>query len=350
MTDEIGKELTVSDTINHSGIMPAMPIEIAISRRAEMIEFVRKIMHDGTDYGLIPGTEKKTLLKPGAEKLITFFGFSVSLEILTSNEEWRAEEPLFFYLYRVSLHKDGKLVAEGDGSANSMESKHRYRWITLDDLPGGTKIADLLTKDGTISEFQFAIDKAQTSGKYGKPAEYWQKFNDAIADGSAAPIERHTKNGDRPAYEIKSTLYRIPNPDIANQVNTIQKMAQKRALVCAVLVACNASEFFTQDMEDMSQSSFSPPASSDIVEVKPKESAQVSREDIQEAKPNGGSVGGDPTSQFWLKVRGLGMDSAAANTILAENNRDFAAAFKVLEAQHTPPVNDVIPAEDDIPF
>jgi hypothetical protein len=33
-------------------------------------------------------------------------------------------------------------------------------------------------------------------------------------------------------------------------VNTIQKMAQKRALVAATLLATSASEFFTQDVED----------------------------------------------------------------------------------------------------
>lgn len=44
---------------------------------------------------------------------------------------------------------------------------------------------------------------------------------------------------------------RVFNPDIADQVNTIQKMSQKRSLVGAVLLAVNASEFFTQDIEDM---------------------------------------------------------------------------------------------------
>jgi hypothetical protein len=33
-------------------------------------------------------------------------------------------------------------------------------------------------------------------------------------------------------------------------VNTIQKMAQKRALIAATLLAVNGSEFFTQDIED----------------------------------------------------------------------------------------------------
>ena len=36
-------------------------------------------------------------------------------------------------------------------------------------------------------------------------------------------------------------------------VNTIYKMAQKRALVAAVLVTCGASEYFTQDLETWEQ-------------------------------------------------------------------------------------------------
>jgi hypothetical protein len=42
----------------------------------------------------------------------------------------------------------------------------------------------------------------------------------------------------------------VANPDIADQVNTVLKIAKKRALVDAVLLAVNASEFFTQDIED----------------------------------------------------------------------------------------------------
>lgn len=41
------------------------------------------------------------------------------------------------------------------------------------------------------------------------------------------------------------------NPDIADIVNTLDKMAQKRALMAAVLVVTNASQYFTQDLEDM---------------------------------------------------------------------------------------------------
>jgi hypothetical protein len=65
-------------------------------------------------------------------------------------------------------------------------------------------------------------------------------------------VEKLTRRGKSVAWEIDvdTALYRIPNPDVADVVNTIQKMAQKRALVAATLIATSASEFFTQDVED----------------------------------------------------------------------------------------------------
>ena len=104
----------------------------------------------------------------------------------------------------------------------------------------------------TLCEFEFAIERAETTGTYGKPAEHWQRFRDAIRTGSARQVEKLTRRGKSVAWEIDtdSALYRIPNPDGADVVNTIQKMAQKRALVAATLIATSASEFFTPDVED----------------------------------------------------------------------------------------------------
>jgi len=104
----------------------------------------------------------------------------------------------------------------------------------------------------TLCEFDFAIERAETSGTYGKPAEHWQRFRDAIRTGAARQVEKFTRRGKSVAREVdvETALYRIPNPDVADAVNTIQKMAQKRALVAATLIATSASEFFTQDMED----------------------------------------------------------------------------------------------------
>ena len=104
----------------------------------------------------------------------------------------------------------------------------------------------------TLCEFDFAIERAETAGTYGKPAEHWQRFRDAIRTDTARAVEKLTRRGKSVAWEIDldTALYRIPNPDVADVVNTIQKMAQKRALVAATLIATSASEFFTQDVED----------------------------------------------------------------------------------------------------
>jgi hypothetical protein len=68
---------------------------------------------------------------------------------------------------------------------------------------------------------------------------------------------KRAKDREYEAYEIGGKIYAVPNHDVADQVNTIQKMAQKRAFVGASLIATNASEFFTQDIEDMPREAIS---------------------------------------------------------------------------------------------
>jgi hypothetical protein len=142
----------------------------------------------------------------------------------------------------------------GEGSCNSWEAKYRYRWVAEEQVPDDLD-PTRLPKRGvrrTLCEFDFAIERAETSGTYGKPAEHWQRMRDAIRSGTARAVEKFTRRGKSVAWEIDvdTALYRIPNPDVAEVVNTIQKMAQKRALVAATLIATSASEFFTQDVED----------------------------------------------------------------------------------------------------
>jgi hypothetical protein len=49
------------------------------------------------------------------------------------------------------------------------------------------------------------------------------------------------------SMEVK---YQKQKHRIYDLTNTICKLAQKRALVAAVLSSCGASEFFTQDLDD----------------------------------------------------------------------------------------------------
>jgi hypothetical protein len=237
-------------------LMPVLSIEAALERRSIFVEYVKQLMVDGMDYGTIPGTPKPTLHKPGAEKLCTLFGFVPEFEAVQVVEDWtgqdHAGEPFFFYRYRCRLFRHGMAVGEGFGSCNSFESRYRWRWVKEDEVPRHLDRDKLVCRAGSITEFAFAVDKAETSGQYGKPADYWQRFKDAIQSGTARLISKQTKSGKQmDAWEIDATVYRVPNDDIASQVNTIDKMAQKRSLVAAVLIAANASEFFTQDIEDM---------------------------------------------------------------------------------------------------
>lgn len=258
MTDQ---QLAIQNQPNNFAIMPVINVRAAIQRYQDQKDFISSVLHVGVDFGAIPGTSKNTLLKPGAEKLAWFFGLRPVFEDVEKVEDWTGKdhggEPFFYYREKCTLYKDGQIVASADGSCNSMEKKYRWRWVTASDIPAGLDKARLQTKGGRISEFDFALDKSETSGQYGKPAEYWKQFQQAIQDKTATRISKKTKSGkEYPAWEIDSTLYAIPNTEIADLVNTILKMAQKRSLVAVVLIGANASEWFTQDMEDFIDGSF----------------------------------------------------------------------------------------------
>lgn len=237
--------------------MPVFDIGRAVQRRNMLVEFTQNIMVKDVDYGRIPGSVKPCLYKAGAEKLSTFFGLVPAFEITEQVEDWTGAhhngEPFFYYRYKCRLSRNGRLIGEGEGSCNTWESKYRYRWVSEAVAKlNGYDVSKLVKRGGTISELAFAIDKGETSGAYGKPAEHWELFRNAIAQGTARSIERKMRNGKpSPAWEIDATECRVPNPDVADQVNTCQKMSQKRALVAAVLISVNASEYFTQDIDDL---------------------------------------------------------------------------------------------------
>ena len=247
-------ELSTKDSV----FLPAMSMEVALARRSAIVEFTRRIMVKDQDFGEIPGTNKPTLLKPGAEKLCNFFGLEPEFTPIVEDIDWTGAQhggEVFCYArYRCRLLREGRVVGVGEGSCNSWEAKYRYRWVAEEQVPEHLDRTHLLKRGArrTLCEFDFAIERAETTGTYGKPAEHWQRFRDAIRAGTARSVEKLTRRGKSVAWEIDvdTALYRIPNPDVADVVNTIQKMAQKRALVAATLIATSASEFFTQDVED----------------------------------------------------------------------------------------------------
>lgn len=172
--------------------------------RNALIAFTKEVLVKEQDYGVVPGVQKPTLLKPGAEKLMNLFGMSVEFEC--TDKVLDLTTKFIAYTYKATVKaKDGRIVTQCEGSVNSYEPKYRYMWM---ERPK----PDQATQDRL---------KAEGTGKFRKNSSGWV------------------------------WVERIENPDLVGLQNTMQKMAQKRAFVGAILLATNASEFFTQDVEDM---------------------------------------------------------------------------------------------------
>lgn len=248
-----------------SVIDPVAAISLSKTRKDVIVQMIRdNILRPGIDYGIIPGTgkageEKKTLFKPGAERLCSAFRFCPEFEKMDSITRWDDQEPLFYFEYRCRLiHIDSGLqIATGVGSCNSREDRYRWRWVDESKVPAWLDKSKLETRGGALKEAEWKINKGETSGPYGKKPEYWQAFRDAIQSKTARESFQANKRGEQErVWEIVSVQYRIPNDDIFSLVNTIDKMACKRALIAATLIGANASEFFTQDVEDLHRQGF----------------------------------------------------------------------------------------------
>jgi hypothetical protein len=245
----------VVDGISEEAIAPVMDVLTAVALFKLVRNFIDFGLEPKTDYGRIPGTPKDSLLLSGAEKLCVFLGLRPRTVIVDSIEDWSGEahnrEPFFYYKAQSSLFNPrGELVCVAEGSCNSWETKYRLRYVPRDRVPPHLDADRLPQKGGTIFEFQFALDKKETTGQYGKPADYWQTFEDAIAAGTATAGEREVKSGKRyPGWFIDTTVYGVPNTDIYDQVHTIQSQAAKRAFVAATRRVAAASGRLSQDLD-----------------------------------------------------------------------------------------------------
>lgn len=174
--------------------------DIEVTQMGEQVRKIRQFqqmvnstLSNNQDYGIIPGTQKPTLLKPGAEKILMLLGLSSEYNVIEKVEDW--DKGIFAYTIKCQLFKGTQLITEGIGSCNSKEDKYRYRWVYEKDVP---------------SQYDKETLKKNNYGKY-----------------------------------------RIDNDEIFSVVNTILKMAKKRAQVDATLTVASLSDVFTQDIEDM---------------------------------------------------------------------------------------------------
>lgn len=149
------------------------------------------------DYGIIPGTKKRCLLKPGAEKLQKLFRLGCRFKLVDKEIDRDANLAIFTYGCEIYSLMSGQVIAYSEASANSQEVKYKERTrYVKKKVQGGREITE------TIRE-------------------------------------------ETPIFDV---------------LNTLQKMAQKRAMIGATIIATGGSEYFTQDMLDDEQSTEAPPS------------------------------------------------------------------------------------------
>ena len=210
-----GQEVAV---IENKDFAPLTAMEI--KAQVQLIqEVMQAVMQEGFHYGVIPGTEKPTLLKPGAEKLTTTFRLAPLLHVEARDLENRHRE----YQVRCTLVHipTGRVYGEGVGSCSTLEGRYRYR-IAERTCPHCGR--------ATIIK-----GKAEYGGG-------WICFQRKGGCGA--------KFADQDSAIISQSVGRVENPDIAETYNTVLKMAKKRALIDATLTTTAASDIFTQDLDD----------------------------------------------------------------------------------------------------
>jgi predicted RNA-binding Zn-ribbon protein involved in translation (DUF1610 family) len=205
-------------------LVPAASLEQVLATYQWKKDFIESVLKVNVDYGVTPGTsDKPSLKKPGAEKMASFFGLAPVFEDVATVEDWTGEahgnEPFFYYRQKCKLYRGDRLIASADGSCNSWEKKYRYR---------------------STDRVCPTCGKATIFKSKRNPEWYcWDKKG-----GCGATFKINDER------IVNQETGQVKNPDVAELTNTILKMSQKRALVAAVLIATNASDYFTQDLDD----------------------------------------------------------------------------------------------------
>jgi hypothetical protein len=172
--------------------MVAQEVEL----RAIIVDYYRSQMVSSKHYYTLQAGQKPALSKEGALNLCSLFKVRVAAQAPCEQYHGDGHYSVRYRVHLVSM-RSGEIIADGDASCSTRESKYAYRWVKASDVPPFLDTATLTTR----------------KGRYG-------------------------------------TLYRVPTPDLADHYNTVLKMVYKRAIVAAALCLPLVSELFTQDLEE----------------------------------------------------------------------------------------------------
>lgn len=189
----------------------------------------RELMKPDEDFGVIPGTKKPTLLKPGAEKLCQVYRLvpTFATDMIEGDGENQPDLRVRATCYLHMGSKEGPVVGEGVGAANSWERKHRYR--------SAQRACPSCGVEGSIRRSKFPDRNTGDKGWYchdkgGGCGAQFRSDDPNILDQQGGQVD---------------------NPDPYDVENTLLKMAVKRAQIDAVLRTTATSGLFAQDLEDL---------------------------------------------------------------------------------------------------
>jgi hypothetical protein len=178
----------------HSQASGRMAVADIISHVAMVQEVMRAVMKPEVHYGIIPGTDKPTLYKQGAEVLCMAFRVADSYQV----EDLSTAEVVRYRVTCTGVHQmSGLVLGTGMGEASSGEEKYKWR-------------------------------------------KAWDE------EWNATPANlRRIKSGKYTTKQVRT--------EPADLANTILKMANKRAKIAMTINVTACGDMFGQDLEDMDE-------------------------------------------------------------------------------------------------
>lgn len=98
MMAQLPNNLAIIDTVE------IQQVQATMNKITQFQQVIQKTLHQGHDFGIIPGTDKPTLLKPGAEKILMMMGLRSEFEIVDSTRDF--EKGFFQYQVRCKLLRE----------------------------------------------------------------------------------------------------------------------------------------------------------------------------------------------------------------------------------------------------
>jgi len=183
-------------------LRPIAPVADVLVAQNEMRDLIAKTLQKGRDFGTVPGTDKPTLYKPGAERVNGALGLTPRFRIVEQE-------------------------VDHDRVVPWRKTKHKYEWKNG---KKGRKIGEEVVTGESYGLYRYVVECELVHRESGQVV--------ASCIGSCSTME--SKYIDRPR----------------DCENTALKMAGKRSYVGATLLAAGLSDQFTQDVEDLPREMF----------------------------------------------------------------------------------------------